>query len=71
MRIEHVTRNHRVGGRMVLAKRRTVREDRETREAIEGFALKLEGGREEFVAVGEDVEVTTGGGTQTRTRSRR
>lgn len=71
MQIEHITRKHRVGGRMVMVKRATSRRERGTRELIDGFTLKLEGGREMFVPAGEDVEVTTGGSTQTRTRSRR
>jgi hypothetical protein len=71
MQIENVTRNHRVGGRMVLVKRATARRDRSTGEMVPGFTLKLEGGRETFVPAGDDVQVTTGGGTQTRTRTRR
>jgi len=70
MQIENVTREHRVEGRMVLVKRRATQRDRDTRELVEGFVLKLEGRREIFVEAGDDIEVTSGGSTQTRTRGR-
>jgi hypothetical protein len=65
MQIENVTRQHRVGGRMVLVKRPA------TRKGVDGFVLVLEGNGERFIAEGESVEVTTGGMSYTRTRSRR
>jgi hypothetical protein len=68
MQIENVTRNHRIGGRMVLLKKRSAEHTREG--LVEGFRLKLEGGREMFVEAGDDIEVTSGGSTQTRTRGR-
>jgi hypothetical protein len=64
MQIENVTRNHRVGGRMVLLKRETARKGQP------GFLLKLEGGAERFVPEGDDIEVTSGGRTHTRTQGR-
>ena len=70
MKIENVTSEHRVGGRMVLMKKSTARRDRETGTMVPGYLLRLEGGAESFVEEGGDVEITSGGSTQTRTRGR-
>jgi hypothetical protein len=63
MQIENVAKFQRIGGRMVMAKRRTFR------KGVDGFTLKLEGNVEKFVPAGSDVEITAF--VPTRTRSRR
>jgi hypothetical protein len=64
VKIESITRNHRIGGRMVMVKRPA------HRKGVSGYQVGLEGGRDQFIAAGTEVENVTTGGT-TRTRSRR